>query len=60
MTDTITQTLNRGVGIYNLTLIIDEDEYYTGCSASTIFIVSKWNTNLTVESADIKKVKMQH
>ena len=55
VTDTITQTINRGVGIYNLTLIIDEDEYYTGCSASTLFIVSKWNTNLTVESADIKK-----
>ena len=55
MTDTITQTINRGVGIYNLTLIIDEDEYYTGCSASTLFIVSKWKTNLTVEIADIKK-----
>ena len=52
---TQTFTLNRGVGTYNLTIILDEDEYYTGCTASTIFTVRKWETNLTVESADIKK-----
>ena len=52
---TQTFTLNRGVGTYNLTIILDEDEYYTGCTASTIFTVRKWETNLTVESEDIKK-----
>ena len=55
ITDTQTFTINRVVGTYNLTIVLYEDEYYTGCSASTLFIVSKWNTNLTVESADIKK-----
>ena len=52
--DTITQTITRGAGTYNITIVIDEDEYYTGCSASTLFIVSKWATNLTVEADDIK------
>ena len=51
---TQTFTLNRGVGTYNLTIVIDEDEYYTGCVASTIFTVSKWKTNMTVEAQDIK------
>ena len=53
---TSTRTLylnNYGVGTYNLTVIFDEDEYYLGGSASTLFIVSKYETNLTLESKDI-------
>ena len=44
---------NYGVGIYNLTVIFDEDEYYLGGKASILFIVSKYETNLTLESKDI-------
>ena len=51
--DTITQTITRGAGTYNITIVIDEDTYYTGCSASTLFTVSKWATNLTIEADDI-------
>lgn len=52
--DTITLSTIRGVGTYNITVIVDGDEYFTGCSASTLFTVSKWPTNLTVEANDIK------
>ncbi|WP_405264962.1 Ig-like domain-containing protein, partial [Methanobrevibacter sp.] len=45
---------NYGVGVYNLTVVFDDDEYYLGGTASTLFIVSKYETNLTVESHDIK------
>ncbi|PWB87548.1 Ig-like domain-containing protein [Methanobrevibacter thaueri] len=45
---------NYVVGVYNLTVVFDDDEYYLGGTASTIFIVSKYETNLTVESHDIK------
>ena len=54
---TSTRTLNLnnyGVGIYNLTVIFDEDEYYTGGTASTLFTVSKWETNLNVTADDVK------
>ena len=53
ITKTITQTINRVVGRYNLTLIVNEDEYYSGGMATTMFIVNKWETNLTLESKDI-------
>ena len=52
--DTITLSTIRGVGTYNITVIVDGDEYFTGCSASTLFTVSKWPTNLTVKANDIK------
>ena len=45
---------NYGVGIYNLTVVFDDDEYYIGGSASTLFIVSKYDTNMTIEASDIK------
>ena len=54
---TSTRTLNLnnyGVGIYNLTVIFDEDEYYTGGTASTLFTVGKWKTNLNVTADDVK------
>ncbi|WP_458452908.1 Ig-like domain-containing protein [Methanobrevibacter sp.] len=53
---TSTRTLNLnnyGAGRYNLTVVFDEDEYYLGGQASTLFIVSKYETNITVESKDI-------
>ncbi len=45
---------NFGVGTYNLTVIFKEDEYYTGGTASTIFIVGKWETSLNVTADDVK------
>lgn len=52
--DIVTQSIIRGVGTYNITVVVDGDEYYAGCSASTLFTVSKWPTNLSVEVSDIK------
>lgn len=45
---------NFGVGTYNLTVIFKEDEYYTGGTASTLFIVGKWETRLNVTADDVK------
>ena len=45
---------NYAIGVYNFTIKFDEDEYYTGGTASTLFIVSKYKTNLTIESSDIR------
>lgn len=44
---------NFEAGIWNATVIFDEDEYYMGGSASTLFIVSRYETSMTVESSDI-------
>ena len=52
--NTITLEYTPSVGVYNITVVLEGDKYYNGCSASTLFVVSKWPTNLTVEAEDIK------
>ena len=52
---TRTLTITRNVGVYNITVIFDEDEYYESGSASTLFVVSKWKTNLTLTSKNINE-----
>ncbi|WP_296874301.1 Ig-like domain-containing protein [uncultured Methanobrevibacter sp.] len=52
---TRTLTINRNVGVYNITVIFDEDEYYQSGSASTLFVVSKWKTNITLSANDVKE-----
>ena len=42
-------------GIWNATIIFEEDEYYLGGRASTIFIVSRYATNITLSSRDVKE-----
>jgi len=42
-------------GIWNATVIFNEDEYYMGGSASTIFIVSRYTTNITLNTRDVKE-----
>ncbi len=42
-------------GIWNATVIFEEDEYYLGGSASTLFIVSRYTTNITLSSRDVKE-----
>ncbi|MDO5815839.1 MAG: Ig-like domain-containing protein, partial [Methanobrevibacter sp.] len=44
---------NFAIGTYNLTVKFTEDEYYTGCEASILFTVKKWQTDITLESEDI-------
>ena len=51
-----TRTLNLKnfpVGTHNLTVIFDEDEYYTGGTFTTFFTVSKYETQLNVTAADV-------
>ncbi|WP_458405218.1 Ig-like domain repeat protein [Methanobrevibacter sp.] len=45
---------NFDVGTYNLTVIFKEDEYYTGGTASTLFIVGKWETSMNITADDVK------
>ena len=45
---------NFPVGTHNLTVIFKEDEYYTGGTASIMFVVSRYETSLNIESNDIK------
>ena len=45
---------NFPVGTHNLTVIFKEDEYYTGGTASIMFVVSRYETNISIESNDIK------
>ena len=44
---------NFPVGIHNLTVIFDEDEYYLGGTFTTFFTVSKYETQLNVTAADV-------
>ena len=44
---------NFGAGVYNLTVIFEEDEYYLGGEASTLFIVSKYETQLNLSCEDV-------
>ncbi|WP_405322497.1 hypothetical protein [Methanobrevibacter thaueri] len=44
---------NFPVGIHNLTVIFEEDEYYTGGTFTTFFTVSKYETQLNVTAADV-------
>ena len=45
--------IRRNVGVYNISVVFDSDEYYEGGVAYTTFIVSKWKTNLTLNVEDI-------
>ena len=44
---------NYATGKYNLTLYYNGDENYEACNASAVFIVKKFETNLTVSTSDI-------
>ena len=44
---------NFPVGVHNLTVIFDEDEYYLGGTFTTFFTVSKYETQLNVAAADV-------
>ena len=44
---------NFPVGIHNLTVIFEEDEYYLGGKFTTFFTVSKYETQLNVTAADV-------
>ena len=45
---------NFAVGEYNLTVVLWDSKYYESSNASTIFKVSKFNTNLTINVDDVK------
>ena len=44
---------NFPVGVHNLTVIFDEDEYYLGGTVSTLFTVSKYETQLNITASDV-------
>ena len=45
---------NFAVGEYNLTVVLWDSKYYESSNASTIFKVSKFDTNLTINVDDVK------
>ena len=45
---------NFAVGEYNLTVVLWDSKYYESSNASTIFKVSKFDTNLTINIDDVK------
>ena len=45
---------NFAVGEYNLTVVLWDSKYYENSNASTIFKVSKFDTNLTINVDDVK------
>jgi hypothetical protein len=44
---------NFPVGTHNLTVIFDEDEYYLGGTFTTLFTVSKYETQLNITASDV-------
>ena len=45
---------NFALGEYNLTVVLWDSKYYESSNASTVFKVSKYDTNLTINVDDVK------